>query len=51
MSLAEGKPASEEAVEVGLCPNCELWVRGRWIEDLTPHTALVEHDDCPAAED
>lgn len=50
MSLVGGERAAEEpTIELGRCQDCGAWVRGRWVDDLTQHIALVEHDGCPMA--
>ncbi|MER5350564.1 hypothetical protein ABT093_09560 [Kitasatospora sp. NPDC002551] len=47
MSVAGGTPvpqaADEDRNELGRCGACGAWTRGRYIRDLTAHTALVEH--------
>ncbi|MEV6972548.1 hypothetical protein [Kitasatospora sp. NPDC093806] len=35
-----------EHIELGRCPDCGAWLRGRFLADLTPHIALVEHPGC-----
>ncbi|MGA5819751.1 hypothetical protein ACPC54_18060 [Kitasatospora sp. NPDC094028] len=47
MSVAGGTPVEggEERTEMGVCPVCGAWVRGRWLEDITQYIAAVEH--CP----
>ncbi|MFJ8627486.1 hypothetical protein ACIRD3_32255 [Kitasatospora sp. NPDC093550] len=47
MIAGGGTPAGDE-VELGRCRYCGAWARGRWIEDLTAHTSIVEH--CPEPE-
>ncbi|MGW4895602.1 hypothetical protein ACWEQL_25545 [Kitasatospora sp. NPDC004240] len=51
MSHAGGESAVEGPVELGRCRFCGAWVRGRFIADLTPHIALVEHCPPPDEED
>ncbi len=45
MSMVDGAPVEEDRSELGRCRYCGVWTRGRWIEDLTAHVAIVEH--CP----
>ncbi|MCG6498889.1 hypothetical protein [Kitasatospora sp. A2-31] len=47
MSVPDGEPAEadDRPIELGMCEYCTAWVRGRWVRDQTPHTAIVEHCD------
>ncbi|WP_327679456.1 hypothetical protein [Kitasatospora sp. NBC_00458] len=48
MSLAGGKPVPART-GYGRCAICGRYGRGRWLYDLTPYTAVVEH--CPPRRD
>lgn len=40
-------PEAEPRTEWGVCPVCGRYAEGRFLEDLTPYTAVVEHCASP----